>query len=124
VAKQVGKYGAVKTNGKTAVINVIRWSLDWAVDPLETTGFTEAGNRVYSAGLKGWEGSFEGIHNSTAPVPGVGSTVASMLLYVSSTEYYIGSALITGVKTGTPADGMVTLVWDFKGQGALGVANL
>jgi hypothetical protein len=112
------KYGA----GPTTSTGIKSWSLDYTVDALEGTGFDSSGKRVYTAGLSGWSGSFEG-YKDGAPIA-IGSAVA-LELEESATagQEWTGTAIITSVGVNVAIDGLVTYAYNFQGTGTLTVAT-
>ncbi len=112
------KYGA----GPTTATGIKSWTLDYTKDVYEGTGFDSAGAKVYTAGLSGWSGSFEGFKDG-APIA-IGTAVA-LELEESSTagQEWTGSAIITNVSVNTAIDGLVTYSYQFQGTGVLTVAT-
>jgi hypothetical protein len=112
------KYGA----GPTTATGVKSWSLDYEKDVYEGTGFDSSGAKVYTPGLSGWSGSFEGFKDG-APIA-IGTSVA-MELEESATvgQEWTGSGIITSVSVNTAVDGLVTYSYQFQGTGALVVAT-
>jgi hypothetical protein len=108
------KYGA----GPTTATGIKSWSVDYTVDTYEGTGFDSSGKKVYTPGLSGWSGSFEGVKDG-APIT-IGSAV-DLQLEESATagQEWTGSGIITGVSVNTPTDGLVTYSYSFQGTGAL-----
>jgi hypothetical protein len=128
MAHLAGKSGNVysTTAGGTATGAVIvagmkSWNVDYTSDALDTTDFADSGLKTYIAGLSGWSGSFEG-NKDGAPglVPGT-SYVLHLRESGTSTQYYTGTALITGLHGTASVDGIVGLSYDFQGSGALTV---
>jgi hypothetical protein len=112
------KYGA----GPTTSTGIKSWTLDYTADAYEGTGFDSSGIRVYSPGLKGWSGSFEG-YKDGAPIA-IGTAV-NLELEESATvgQEWTGSGIITSVGVTTPIDGLVTYSYTFQGTGTLTVAT-
>ena len=115
-----GKAGQV--DAASEVLGIKSWTLDYAVDSLDVTDFDDAGVRAYIVGCSGWSGSFEG-YKDTTPLPLAGASV-TVKLYESQTasQFWTGSAYITGIHINTSHDGIVTYSYDFQGTGALTVA--
>lgn len=126
MAHITGKLGQVyaTTTGTTSVtvLGMKSWTLDYVGDALETTDFGDAGVRSYIAGLTGWSGSFEG-YKDGAPW-GLG-TLSRLELRESATttQFWIGIALVTGIHESVSFDGIVSVSYDFQGTGALTPAS-
>jgi predicted secreted protein len=120
MAKISGKAGQV--DAASEVTGIKSWTLDYTIDTLDTTDFDDAGVRTYIVGCSSWSGSFEGYKDGT-PLPLAGDAV-TIKLYESQTasQFWTGSAFITGIHTNTSHDGIVTYAYDFQGTGALTVA--
>lgn len=116
-----GKSGAI-TVATVAVGGMKSWTLDYAFDALEGTGFDSSGHRVYTPGLDGWSGSFEG-NKDSAPLT-IGTEVALVLKEsAAATQQFSGQAIITGLHPATAVDGLVTYSYDFQGTAALTIAS-
>lgn len=111
-----GKAGSVYIGSNIAGIK--SWTLDQIVEALEGTGFDSGGHKVYTPGLGGWSGSFEGFKDAAPLTIG---TAISLELRESQTasQKFTGSAIITGLHAATAVDGLVTYGYDFQGTGAL-----
>ena len=121
MARFSGKAGAV--NVAAADVNGIKsWTLDYVYDALEGTGFDSSGHRVYTPGLDGWSGSFEGFKDA-APLT-IGTEVALVLEETqTATQKFSGQAIITGLHPSVSVDGIVSYSYDFQGTGALTIAT-
>uniref|UniRef100_A0A6M3IPB5 Putative tail protein n=1 Tax=viral metagenome TaxID=1070528 RepID=A0A6M3IPB5_9ZZZZ len=98
------------------------WTLDYTVDMLDTTDFTD-GNatnaaRTFKPGLSTWSGSFEGYKDGAPQGLGFASSV-TLKLEEDSTYFWTGSAYITGLHETTAVDGVITISYDFQGTGEL-----
>lgn len=112
------KHGA----GPTTATGIKSWTLDYTFEALEGTAFDSSAKRVYTPGLSGWSGSFEGFKNG-APIT-IGTEVALELEESSSAnQEYTGQAIITGFHGATMVDGLVTYGYDFQGTATLTVAS-
>lgn len=100
--------------------NIHAWTMDLNVDALEVTDFSDSGDRAYIRGLKGWTATCEGYEDGTNVVAAtaVGSS-ASLILGVSSSHQYTGTALLTGIGASAGVDGVVTVSYKFQGSGAI-----
>lgn len=105
-----------------AVAGIKSWTLDYAYDVLETTGFDSSGNRTFKPGACQWSGSFEGFKDG-APLT-IGSVYGIELRESSTaTQQWRGSAIITGVHPAVSFDGLVTVAYDFQGTHGLEIAT-
>ena len=121
MARLSGKAGEVNV-AAAAVGGMKSWTLDYTYDALEGTGFDSSGHRVYTVGLDGWSGSFEG-NKDSAPLT-IGTEVALILKEsATATQKWSGQAIITGSHPATAVDGLVTYAYDFQGTGALTIAT-
>lgn len=112
-----GKAGQV--DAASEVTGVKSWTLDYTADTLETTDFADAGVKTYAIGGSGWSGSFEGLKDG-APLALAGASVALKLKESqTSTQWWTGSAFITGISINTSSDGIVTYGYNFQGTGVL-----
>ena len=121
MARLAGTAGQVTVAG-AEVVGVKAWSLDQAVDALETTGFDSSGNKAYIPGLSGWSGSFEG-HKDGAPLT-IGTEIALVLKEsATATQKHTGQAIVTGFSAKTDVAGVVAYSYTFQGTGALTIAT-
>ncbi|MBU2060032.1 MAG: hypothetical protein KKB38_20145, partial [Gammaproteobacteria bacterium] len=101
-----------------AVTGIKSWTVDYVFDALEGTGFDSSGHRVYTPGLDGWSGSFEGYKDGT-PLT-IGTEVALILKEsATATQKWYGQAIITGAHPAGAVDGLIAISYDFQGTGAL-----
>ena len=104
------------------IAGIKSWSLDYVTDAIETTDFGDLGVRSYIAGLSGWSGSFEG-YKDGAPVT-IGSEYGLELAEsATTTQMWLGNAIITGAHPTVSFDGVVSYTYDFQGTGVLTVAS-
>ena len=115
-----GKAGSVLAPGVIAGIK--SWSLEYTVDPLNTTDFGDAGVSSFLPGISEWHGSFEG-YKDGVPIVGLHTEVA-LKLYETQTvdERWEGQAIITTIRPSTDYDGIVSYSYDFQGTADLTVA--
>ena len=117
-----GKAGEVKT--PNSVTGIKSWKLDYTVDPLDVTGFDNAGVSAFIGGITKWSGSFEGYKDGAPQALTTGALVsAEFLESQTATQKYTGSILITGVHPAVSHDGPALMSYDFQGSGALTVAT-
>jgi predicted secreted protein len=126
MAAAAGKAGLVKI-GTDTVANINNWSLDSSLDVLDTTEFGDS-FKNYIAGLKDWKATVEGYWDCAADTVGqtalqtaflAGSSV-TLKLYVNATNYYSGTAFITGFSPEAAVDDVVNISLEFQGSGVLG----
>lgn len=104
------------------IAGIKSWALDYTADALETTDFATSGVRSYIVGASGWAGSFEG-YKDGAPLS-IGSQYGVELAEsATTTQMWLGNAIITGVHASVSFDGVVSYSYDFQGTGALTVAS-
>ncbi len=125
MAHLAGKSGYVDTG--SAVSGIKSWTLDYTADILETTDFADVGIKTYIIGGSGWSGSFEGFKDAAPLALAVGGVVAPIALVLkenqTSTQWWSGTAFITGIHINTSDDGIVTYGYDFQGTAGLTVAS-
>ena len=119
MAKLSGKNGKVDIAG--TVNGVKSWSCDYTGEDLNTTDFGDSGHETHIIGTDGWGGSFEGNFNQEA-LEALGA--CTIKLYVDATKYITGPAVVLGWHLGTPIDGLVTVAYDYIGNGDLTLTNL
>ena len=122
IAGKSGKLGM----GANTVVDVSSWSMDLGADTLDVTALGDDWKK-FIAGLKEWSASAEGfysVHTDTAGQKALqdaylGSTEVSLKLYVNATNYYSGSAYISGLSVEDPVDDTVSISFEFQGTGPL-----
>ena len=104
------------------IAGINTWSLDYTSDALETTDFASAGVKSYIVGGSGWSGSFagykDGIPLSIGAIYGV-----ELAESATTTQMWLGNAIITGVHPSVGADGIASYSYDFQGTGNLTVSS-
>ncbi len=121
MAKLFGGHGYVAVVSTAYVTGINQWSLDYTVDPLETTDFSASGIATYTTGVSRWSGNFSGFKDG-APIAMTGATI-SLELAESSVIKWTGLAIIVGEHPANNFDGLVSYNYDFQGTGALTVAS-
>lgn len=123
MAKVAGRSGYVAI-GATAsqVLGVNQWSLDYAVDMLETTDFSASGVAAFIPGVSRWGGTFSGYKDGVPIGLGTVNSV-SIFLAESGTTNWSGIAYVAGIHPATNHDGIVSYAYDFQGTGALQVSS-
>ena len=118
MARVQGKAGQV-TVAAAEVTGIKAWSVDKAVDAVETTAFDSVGVHAFLPGCSKWSGTFEGPKNA-APLT-IGTEIALILKEDTgaATKQFSGQAIITGLHGKTDIAGVVTYSYDFQGTGAL-----
>ncbi len=118
MAHVAGKAGFVDTGSTVAGIK--SWTLDYTIDPLETTDFGDVSTgKSYIMGCSGWSGSFEG-YKDGIPQTLAGAAV-TLKLYENATYFWTGSAFITGIHATVSSDGVDGYSYDFQGTAGLTV---
>ncbi len=121
MARLAGTAGEVSVGG-VAVTGIKSWGLDQSIEALEGTGFDSSGNKVFTPGLKGWSGSFEG-YKDGAPLT-IGTEIALVLKEsATATQKHTGQAIVTGFSPKTDVAGLVAYAYTFQGTGALVIAT-
>ena len=119
MAHYSGKAGEVD-NG-AGVTGIKSWSLDYTIDPLDSTDFADVGVRTFLMGCSQWSGTFEG-YKDGAPLALAGASITLTLKETQTgTQVWTGTAFITGIHPITSFDGIVSYSYDFQGTGALTV---
>ena len=121
-----GTAGSVVFSGTagTAIEGMKSWTLDVAVGELDASQFGSTWKLV-EGGVKEWSGSADGnADDGTAMQASMWTALTAgtktvMLFGLNGTDYYHGTALITGQSTGTSFDGLATTSYTFKGHGPL-----
>ena len=125
MAQLVGKNGFVDIGGST-IAGIREWKIDKTYDVIDVTAFSDAGTLAAKdkmTGLYQWSGSFSGNHTDAVSYALTGASV-TLKLYINNTEYYTGSAYITGSHPAVTVDGEAVTAYDFTGTGALDESNI
>jgi predicted secreted protein len=104
------------------IAGIHSWSLDYIVDTLEVTDFASAGAKEYIVAGSGWAGAFEG-YKDGAPLTIGAQYGLELAESATTTQMWLGNAIITGVHASAAHDGIVTYTYDFQGTGDLRVAS-
>lgn len=115
---------AYVSGGTTVVSGAHEWSLDIGRDTPETTAFGDSW-RTYVNGIGEWSGSF-GVRADPASAAQtfvrnllIGGSAALEFRFFAGTNYYSGSALVTGGGPEVAYDGIWENSFDFQGSGTL-----
>lgn len=120
-----GKGGKVMIN-TNEVADIKTWSLDIGADNLDDTALGDSW-KTFIQGLKEWSATAEGNWVISTDTNGqkaiqdaylAGNTV-TLKLYVNSTNYYTGTALISSISVETGVEDLVTVSFEFQGSGAI-----
>ncbi|MEN8493477.1 phage tail tube protein [Dehalococcoides sp. THU3] len=122
IAGKSGKLGL----GANTVVDVSSWSLELGADTLDVTALGDDWKK-FIAGLKEWSASAEGFYSVHTDATGqkalqdayLNSTEVALKLFVNATNYYSGSAYISGMSVEDPVDDTVSISFEFQGTGAL-----
>lgn len=115
---------AVVSGGTTVIGSVKEWSLDIAHNTPETTAFGDSW-RTYIAGIREFSGS---LSLNVDPADAAQTTVRNAILngsaaftfrFYAGTNYYAGSALVSGISPSLGFDGVWENSADIQGSGAL-----
>lgn len=121
-----GTLGSVvyTTGGTTMVGEMKEWSLDMQMDMPDATAFGDNW-REFTSGIKTWTGTFAGNFDSADSVQTslrsafLAGSVCGLRFYVSTANYFSGSAYINGQTPATAFDGLATIEYSIQGTGAL-----
>lgn len=112
------------SGGTTAVVGVHEWSLDVGQDTPETTAFGDQW-RTYVAGIREWSGSF-GMHGDPIAASQsfvqnlqLGGSAALTFRFYMGTNFYSGSAMVSGHSPEVAYDGIFEDSFDLQGSGPL-----
>lgn len=124
MAALAGLSGSVKV-GTNTVAEIAEWSLDIGLDTSDVSAFGDSWKR-FVAGLRSWSGSATGRWDMTDTNGQVAlqnailnGTTVTLRLYVNGTNYYSGTAYITGGSESASVSGTVDVDFSFTGTGAL-----
>ncbi len=114
MAAKAGKLADIDISGQIATL-LGNWSLSYDTDSLETTGFTDAGNRTYIAGLEGASFTMSGLVDWSNTSQGLiktalqGGTTKVVKLFENGSKYWELTALFTNVTETASVDGAITV---------------
>lgn len=116
-----GKNGSVMI-GTHEVAEIKSWSLDIGGEELDITDFSSAGYKEFIRGLTEWSGSFEGNLDMTdtngqyaLDAKILDGSSVTLKLYTNGTNYYTGTAFITGESPSVAVDGLAEVSFNFRG---------
>lgn len=125
MAQLIGYAGKVSI-GANQVAELKNWKVDLSADMADTTSFSTTGWKGILPGLKEWSGSAEGNFDMTDTNGQlalqnalINGTSLALKLYVDATHYYSGNAYIKKIAPEAAVDGVVSIAFDFQGNGAL-----
>lgn len=97
------------------------WSVDVTADAPDDTTFSTTGWRTFkNDGLRSWSGTVEVYVDDTNVIqPSDVNSQATLKLYVNSSNYYSGLAILTGAHPAASVDGIETQTLDFQGTSDL-----
>lgn len=118
-----GKGGSVKFDSNN-VAEMENWTLNVAVDEIETTNFDSNDWKEFIAGLTEWSGSFEGnlVKGHKAALFDKLGAIVPIELKVTATDgslTFTGNAFLTSLDVEVPAGDKATISADFRGTGPL-----
>lgn len=115
---------AYVSGGTTVVTGVHEWSIDVGQETPETTAFGDQW-RTYVAGIREWSASM-GMHADPAAAGQafitnlqIGGSAAVTFRFYAGTNYYAGSAMVSGHNPEVAFDGIYEDSFDLQGSGAL-----
>ena len=119
-----GRAGSVSFVGGGDLVNITSWTMDATADVAETTAMSDANYwKSYLAGFKDWTGTVEVNSNTASFLTSLGEAApASLVLTLVSGTTLTGNAFMTGASMSEPADGIVTITYNFQGTGAIAYA--
>lgn len=126
MAYQSGTAGSVAyvSGGTTVVVGVHEWSIDVGQDTPETTAFGDQW-RSFVAGIREWTGSM-GMHGDAVAASQafirnlqIGGSAALVFRFYAGTNYYEGSAMVSGHSPEIAFDGIYEDSFDLQGTGPL-----
>lgn len=108
------------TNFYAQVAGFFSWAISKVADALETTDYSDAGQRTYVPGLKGWTGSAEKHWITEDPLEWEGTKLI-IKFYVDKTGTlrYEGIGIVTGHGVTSAVDTLVNESLSFQGDGIL-----
>jgi len=122
-----GKLGNIKKNA-VAVSYVNEWTLDVKLETEDVTDFGDSWKAI-SGLIASWTGKMsaffdpsnteqKAIHDALITATPTGA-LTDVTFYISATNYYSGSVIVTGVSIETMVSGHVKVTFTFEGNGAL-----
>lgn len=111
-------------SGTASVTGAHEWSLDLGQETPEVTAFGDSW-KVFVPGIREWSGSFGLRHDDTSAVAGsvrgylTGGSAPVKFRFAAGTNYYEGSALVTGASPEVAYDGVWETSYDIQGSGPL-----
>lgn len=112
------------SGGTTTIVGVHEWSLDVGQETPEVTAFGDQW-RVYVPGIREWSGSF-GMHGDPAAASQafirnlqIGGSAAMVFQFLMGTNYFSGSAMVSGHSPEVAYDGVFEDSFDLQGSGPL-----
>jgi hypothetical protein len=113
-----GQDGKISVGGVDLVL-INKWDADIDAATIETTNFDSSGYREYGVvGLKSGTGNCDGLLDATAGALAVGQSVA-VKLYLATSSYIGGTAIITKVKVTNDAKEFVGVSYSFQLTGVI-----
>ncbi len=107
----------------TEVVAIREWSIDVVAGVVDSSGFSDGQDKVFTVTQKEWSGSFSGFKDG-APLA-IGTPIAIELMEAEvalpgpSTAAWRGQATITNLRPASSIDGVVQYSYDFQGSYAL-----
>lgn len=125
MAEIAGREGKVNL-GATTVLSIDDWNLTIDIDMLQSADFGDTWKEAL-VGLRSASGSFSGRFDPADTTGHValqtealsGTSWVSLRLYVNSTNYYSGTALLTSFAPKASVDGKVDVTYSFLITGAV-----
>jgi hypothetical protein len=110
-----GTGGAVSIG--SAIATAKEWGLDLQGDAIDTTNFSSGAWRTKIGGLKGGSGTVKINLDDSNIAPVNPSANIGFNLQTESGKGYSGNAVVTGVKTALPVEGILTQELTFDTSG-------
>lgn len=115
---------AYVSGGTTVMAGVHEWSIDVGQETPETTAFGDQW-RTHVAGVREWTGAMAMHGDPDAPSQDfvrdlqTGGSASVEFRFYAGTNYYVGSALVTGHSPEVSYDGIFEDSFDLQGSGPL-----
>jgi hypothetical protein len=111
--------------GSAYATNIQRFELSLRAAALDSTTFTTTGARTFASGLVEWNGSFEGLVDSSVPITEAGSSTEPLTatFTVSSGNTLAGTIFTTRAEVVSQVGELVLVRYDFDGSGHLTIAG-